>query len=114
MGGREAMLTILTNGQVEIESQGFKFSKVSIGEPQEIYRTGSDLFCLVPETIYIEVPNGKLVTESHLLAVSENNGAKWYFIDTNRLTNENVSELLPNFNSDLKIPAKKEPQFIPN
>ena len=114
MGGREGMLTVLTNGQAEFESQGIKFSKVTLGEPQEIYRTGSELFCLVPETIYIQMPNGKLVTESHLLAVSENDGGKWYFIDTNRLTNENVLELLPNFNKELKIPAKKDPQFIPN
>ncbi len=66
----------------------------------------------MPQTVFMKVPNGKMKQESHLLAISKDNGVYWYFIDTVKLTDENVKSVLPNFNSDLKIPAKKEAVFI--
>ena len=110
MGGKEQMISVMVNA---MEEQQVKIISAEIGEPGKIYSSGEDnLFCLVPETIVIEIPNGKIKTDSYLLAVSENSGSRWYFIDTAQLNMDNVQEMLPNYNMELVIPAKKPPVFL--
>jgi len=110
MGGKEQMISIMVNAMQE---QQVKIISAEIGEPGEIYTSGEDnLFCLVPETITIEIPNGKIKSESYLLAVSENKGSRWYFIDTAQLNMDNVQEMLPDYNMELVIPTKKPPVFV--
>ena len=105
------MLSVIANS---MQQQEIEFISVDMGEPGDIYSTGDNLFSLVPQTIILKIPNGKLKTESYLLALSENNGDTWYFIDTSQLTMDNVKEMLPNYNMDLRIPPKKQPIFLGN
>jgi len=113
LGGRDKMISIIKNGNIEMMKQGISFDKTIIGRPlDQVVKAGNEIHCLVPQTVFMKVPKGKMKQESHLLAISKDNGVHWYFIDTVKLTDENVKSVLPNFNSDLRIPAKKEAVFI--
>ena len=106
MGGKEQMVQFISNS---IAQQQIVFESAVIGDPGEIYRTGdTHLFSLVPQTLVLKTPNAKLKTEGYLLAVSEDRGQRWYFIDTAQLTMENVQSMLPNYNMELVIPPKKQ------
>ncbi|MBO3697733.1 hypothetical protein [Roseivirga sp. E12] len=112
VGGKEQMTSVLIN---MMEQQQIEFISADIGEPSDIYTTGDDnLFSLVPQTIVMKMPNGKIKTESYLLAISEDKGLKWYFIDTAQITMQNVQVMLPNYNMDLVIPPKKQPILLDN
>jgi hypothetical protein len=54
----------------------------------------------------------KIRRESHLLAISKDNGKHWYFMDTANLLRDNVKSILPHYNMELKIPAKEQPVRI--
>lgn len=95
-----------------MEQQRIRFETVVIGEPSKTVNAGEEIHCLIPQTILMKVPKGKMKSETYLLAVSKDNGDNWFFIDTVNLTMENVKTVLPNYNSDLKIPTKKQPKFI--
>lgn len=112
VGGRERMISLIKKGKVEMGQQGISFETVTIGEPSKTVKAGEEIHCLVPQTIFMKVPKGKMKSETHLLAVSKDNGNNWFFIDTVNLTMDNVKTVLPNYNSDLKIPTKKQPKFI--
>jgi len=112
VGGRERMISIIKNGKAEMKQQGISFESVTIGEPSETVKAGDEIHCLIPQTVFMKVPKGKMKSESYLLAVSQDNGNNWFYIDTTNLTMDNVKMVLPNYNSDLKIPVKNEPQFI--
>ena len=114
IGGRDKMMTLLKNGTVEMQQQGVSFESVAIGDPSPTVKAGDELHCLVPQTIFMKVPKGKLKTESHLLAVSQDNGRNWVFIDTVKLDENNIKMVLPNYNFDLKLPPKSKPLFIPD
>lgn len=110
MGGIEQMQEAIANS---MQLQKIVFESVEIGEPSDVYKTGDDnLFSIVPQTIFLKMPNGRVKTESYLLAVSENRGQKWYFIDTSQLTMDNIKSMLPNYNMDLIIPPKKQPTLL--
>lgn len=111
MGGRKRMITIVGSGMERMADQGLRFSKVEIGAPEEIFQAGSEIHCLVPQKTVMTNGSGTATNNSYLLAISNTNGERWYFLDIAQLTNENAKELFPEFNSNLKIPAKTPPIF---
>ncbi len=114
MGGKERMINLISKEMQRIEDQGVVFLELSLGEPEKLYTAGKEIHCLVPQKVILENNDGKIISSSHLLAVSVDLGENWYFVDTAQLTSENVTVLFPKFNSDLKIPAKIQPEFILN
>ena len=114
MGGKEKMINLITEEMQKVENQGLVFIELSIGEPEKEYEAGEEIHCLVPQKVILENKDGKIISSSHLLAVSSDLGENWYFVDTAQLTSENVTVLFPRFNSNLKIPVKSQPEFILN
>ena len=114
MGGKEMMINLISKEMQRIEDQGVVFLELSLGEPEKLYTAGEEIHCLVPQKVILENSDGKIISNSHLLAVSVDLGENWYFVDTSQLTSENVTVLFPQFNSDLEIPVKIQPEFILN
>jgi hypothetical protein len=112
VGGRDKMISLIKNGKIEMGKEGISFDKVTIGEPSKTVIAGDEIHCFVPQTVYMKVPNGKLKSATHLLAVSRDNGTNWFFIDAVSLNKDNIKIVLPNYNFDLILPTKKEPIFI--
>jgi hypothetical protein len=67
----------------------------------------------VPLTQILSAPGGELHLAGHMVGISSNNGQSWTFIDSSTLTPDNVRQLLPTFNPELKLPPKAEPRFVP-
>ena len=112
VGGRDKMISLIKKGKVEMGQQGITFDKVTIGKPSKTVIAGDEIHCLVPQTVYMKVPNGKMKSETQLIAVTRDKGTNWYFIDAVNLNKENVRRVLPNYNFDLILPTKKQPVFI--
>jgi len=112
VGGREKMVSLIRKGKVEMGQQGISFQSVTIGEPSKTVNAGEEIHCLVPQTIFMKAPNGRIKSETYLIGVSRDGGNNWFFIDAVNLNMENVKRVLPNYNSTLKIPAKTPPKYI--
>jgi hypothetical protein len=62
----------------------------------------------------MKVPGGTQVTETFVLAISGDMGKTWTFFDVTMADKNRIKMLLPDFNENLKIPERKESQFIPD
>jgi hypothetical protein len=113
LGGPMAMEKKMEYDTQDMESKGVHLSKVTIGEPSDIYETDSEIQCTLPQTILMELPNGKMEIKSTLIAASSDFGKTWYFIDTNGDELQEVRKMLPNISPDIKLPKKQQPVFIP-
>lgn len=111
LGGEEKMISLIRKGKIEMGQQGISFEKVTIGNPSRTVNAGDEIHCLIPQTILMKVPKGKVKSETYLLAVSKDNGNHWYFIDTANLTMDNIKNVLPNYNTQLQLPIKRQPKF---
>jgi hypothetical protein len=112
VGGRDKMIALIKKGKIEIQQQGITFDKVTIGQPSKTVIAGDEIHCLVPQTVYMKVPKGKMKSETQLIAVSRDKGNNWFFIDAVNLNKGNIKSILPNYNFDLILPTKKQPIFI--
>ncbi len=112
LGGNKKYLEILATGGKEMKKMGISYESIALGAPTKTVKAGSELHCLIPETITMILKEGKMVSKSHLLAVSRDHGKNWTFIETAVLDEDNIKKILPNYNPELKIPEQEEPQFI--
>ena len=112
MGGEERMIEIMEQGNKEMEAQGTILSSVIFGEPSDIITTeNGELQCTLPQTIEMQVANGRLVSKSTLIAISVDQGKKWFFIDTSGKDIKMMKKALPNLSDQLKIDPIHQPVF---
>ncbi len=109
MGGKQKMIEVLENGVKEMQKEGTAFLKVSFGVPSDVITTKNELQCTMPQTIEMKVPDGRLVSQSTLIAISTDKGLNWYFVDTSGKDIETMKKTLPNLSAELVIPKKTKP-----
>ena len=108
-GGKEKMLKVAKAGMKSMKKKGMEIDFASIGTPGKFYKAGKQIHCLVPETIRLKLSKGHAISTGFLLAISNDGGKTWTFIDLNQFTNESIVDILPNFNQNLKIPKSSKP-----
>ncbi|QCR24353.1 hypothetical protein [Pontibacter sp. SGAir0037] len=113
MGGRENMIKTLSESMAQMAAQGVVMQQVTVGEPGKVVTAGKELHCIVPQQLTLKVPNGTLTINGHMLAISQDKGAKWYFLDLAQLDNSSLKTIFPDFNQTLVIPEKQQPTFTP-
>jgi hypothetical protein len=113
-GGVEKMMKAAKVDMEMLKEIGITLDSIVVGEPTDPLKAGDQLHCLVPETMVVRKPDGKVTTESYLFAVSDDQGNHWYFISMTNLTANAIKELLPYYNPELVIPEKKPSVFKPD
>jgi hypothetical protein len=113
-GDVDTMMKTAKSGREDLEAMGIILESVVVGEPSEVVKAGSQLHCLIPQTLVIKKPDGTITSESHLLGVSTDQGEHWYFVSISDMTLDSIKELLPDYNPELVIPDRKPVVFKPN
>jgi len=115
MGGKESMIAKMKQGAVQMRRGGYDFVGAKIGTPAKPQKTGAWLTSLVPQEITMKVPGGRLLQESKLLAISENDGASWVFLDLGGgVTATQLAQIFPELSGQIQFPEKKKPVFYPD
>jgi len=55
-----------------------------------------------------------VILQSTLIAISEDGGRRWYFVDTNIYRENKLRSSLPDLSPELVIPSMTMPKIIPN
>lgn len=111
MGGKDAMITTLRRGMAEMRANGSEFSEVTVGAPETPRKAGAWLTSIVPEHAVIKVKEGRLLVDSVLLGISEDEGKHWTFIDLGAVSSEDFKTSFPELAGRIALPEKKPPVF---
>lgn len=109
MGGSAKLALILSKSTDELKAQGAKFSKITFDEPSRIIKSGKELQATIAQHTEIKLTEGRLVNTSTLIAISMDNGSKWYFIDTSNKDMLTIRRALPNLSNEIIIPPQQPP-----
>lgn len=112
MGGRVALINSLRESTEELKNRGLSVSSMEIRSISPAVQAGAQLHSIVRVKRMMTARNGKQVQDTFLIAVSEDQGATWSFVEGRQLSPEQLQVLFPNFNSELKFPATAKPVFI--
>ena len=114
MGGRAKMIEKIKKEVEGLEKDGMTFLSMDYGSPSKIYKVDNTLQCTLVQMIKLKVEGGTLTSNSVLLAISENEGKNWYFLDTAGFNLPTMKTLIPNLSDELEIPGRMDPVFEPD
>ena len=109
MGGREKMISSVEQQMKAMKAQGAEFISASVGVPQEVVASDSQLFALVPYTLKLKLPKGVATQQSYLLAISNKDDVKWTFIDVTDFDEPLLKTVVPGVIGKLTFPKKQPP-----
>ena len=119
IGGRDKMIETLRRGSEDMKAHGSAILGAEVSEPKEVVTAGDKQFAIVPMTVHVQVSNGTVRWKGFLIAVSEDRGKTWTFIDGAGLVREpgkekeKLAQILPDFPSQLSLPAHEQPVLEP-
>lgn len=110
-GGKEKMMIARDTVNKMMKQFGAEIKKISIGEPAKIVTYKKQLQTTLPQTTEVKFLSGKIIMESTLIAISEDKGAHWYFVDNAIYRGEKLKSALPDISPLLVIPPMKKPKI---
>ena len=112
-GGKEKMMIARDTLNKYMKQFGAEIKKVTIGNPGKIISFKKQLQATIPQITEVKFMASIVTIESTLIAVSEDNGAHWYFVDTNIYRGDKLKSSLPDLSPELVIPPMQPPKFTP-
>ena len=109
LGGKEELKKSI---RIVVDSTKMKIISASIGKPNQIFKVKNEYQCLVPEILELKVKGGKLRAKSYLIAISQNEGKNWFFLDTAPGLQKMKKQI--KISKKIKLPQKEKPLFIPD
>ncbi len=111
MGGKEKMIEQISKEFKKMNADGFDFINITFGNSSEIITTNNELQSTLPQNIEMKVPGGRLVSQSTLIAISNNGGKNWCFIDSSGKDILTMKRTFSNLSEKLVIPQQDKPLF---
>ncbi len=112
MGGEEKMVATMKEGLKKMTANGTIISGVNFAEPAELFTVNNELQCTIAETLLMNVPGGKLIAHSTLIAISNDQGKNWKFVDTSGKSLEDMKKNFPTLSDNLSLVEWQKPMFI--
>jgi len=116
MGGRASFMSAMEKGMRQIQSEGFRIESITVGEARDVVEVEEQIYAIVPTTMRMKVPEGILVGEAFMIAVSNDGGKNWTFVDSGgrSLDKGQLKTLFPSAAERLQIPEIKRPVLQSN
>jgi len=111
-GGKEKLMVARDTMNKYMKQFGAEIKKVTIGEPGKIITYKKQLQATVPQITEVKFMASKVILESTLIAISEDKGLHWYFVDTTIYHGDKLKTSLPDLSPELVIPPMKQPKII--
>ncbi len=111
--GRKEAIERIEASFKQMKDAGFSVTKYEVGDPGGFHTQGENTFVVVPTSMEMKSPAGKILDTSYLLGISSDRGKSWKFLDGSGLQNdESRDKVLPKMPATLKLPEKGKPQII--
>ncbi|MFT3933293.1 MAG: hypothetical protein QM726_06730 [Chitinophagaceae bacterium] len=112
-GGKTKMMVARDTINKFMKEFGAEIKRVTIGDPGKIVTYKKQLQTTLPQTTELKFMASKVILETTLIAISEDDGKHWYFVDTTIYRGEKLKSSLPDLSPELVIPPMKPPKMIP-
>jgi hypothetical protein len=112
MGGAEKMEANIARQMEGMEAGGAKIIGLTYGSPSPVVKEGKELQCTIPQHMLVQLSAGKVASSTTLIALSADEGNRWYFVDAGERDLATVRKSLPNVSKALKIVKPGPPKLV--
>lgn len=107
-GSKEKLIEATKNAMEQMQQNGVSITKISFGTPEKILVVGSEWQTTIPQVFEMAHEGKAIVSEYSLIAISNDAGKHWYFIDTSGKDLATLRQSLPNLSTELVVPERKQ------
>ena len=111
-GGKTQLSAITDSAMTVFEQFGGKISKINYGNPSEVVEYKKTMQAVLPQSTFLTSPLGDVELSSSLIAISNDKGESWTFIDTSLFGLEKIKSVMPDISPKLVIPKVAPPKFL--
>lgn len=112
-GGEKAMVDAMRQTRRRLRA-GQDTAVSTISDPTEVVNVKGRLIGVVPITIEVRTLEGKDVSRYTMLAVSDDGGTKWTWLEVGSMNEEQLEQLLPEAVGSVYIPRTGQPIIVPH
>lgn len=87
-----------------LENMGFKFISGTVGSPGEIFQSGAEYLCFIPQLFTLELNGQKYLSEVPILATTMTKGKVWNFVTLDRQDQSSISTFVPSYEERMGWP----------
>lgn len=102
-GSKEKMKELVNGAMHTYRDMGGEYKEIKFVDIQQVEHKGQNIQAIINQDVTIFKDNENVNERQRLLAVSEDKGVTWYYINLNGMTKEKISDFYPAFNPNLKF-----------
>ena len=106
------MLEGMKSASEEMEKMGWTFESATTEMPSQWVVSGQSIYALVPQKVIFRIHLGRFQTNGHLLAVSEDSGSTWRFLEADPGHLDDLKKVYPDWPSSISVPPAEKPIFL--
>lgn len=107
MGGYKKALDQVKKMMLDVEAKGGTLDKITVGQPSTIVQEGSEHVAIVPTKMEMRFEGKKVWVSSYLVAITQDRGKLWYFLDGGGLPEETLAKIYPKLVLTVEIPKRR-------
>lgn len=104
-GGKASLRSILKETAEMKKKDGFDIIQTTTLGSGDYIDAGNEIHTIVGQEQVFKLGNMKFKTDVYLLAISDDNGTNWKYVNLEAYNQDNIKIFFPNFNDNLKLPA---------
>ncbi len=112
MGGKQKMATSIAQQMKGMQDGGILLESISYDPPATPIKEGKELQTTITQKMVLKLQQGRILAKSTIIAISPDNGNRWYFVDAGERDNATVRQTLPNISKSLVIPKPSQPEML--
>ena len=106
-GDRERAKRMRLHDQELATIKKAKYAMFGLGPPSQSIKVGKASVVLIPYKSIVESSDGKIQTDSSLIAVALDGGSNWNVFDGSGHTARSLKTIIPGYTAGLNIPAAR-------
>lgn len=107
MGGYKKALEKVKKTISDLEANGGTVDKIAVGQPSAIVQEGLEHVVIVPTKMEMSFNRKKVYVSSYLVAITQDRGKHWYFLDGAAFPEETLAQIYPKLVFTVEIPKRK-------
>ena len=112
LGGRDAAIKVASDAMQQLKDEHFEIKSYFVGTPEGLHSEHGVTFTIVPTRMEMQAPDAHIVARGYLLALSEDAGKTWKFVDGSGLADDAFRDhVLPKLPADLTLPELQKPEI---
>jgi len=112
LGGRDAAIKVASDAMQQLKDEHFEIKSYFVGTPEGLHSDQGVTFTIVPTRMEMQAPDAHIVARGYLLALSEDAGKTWKFVDGSGLADAAFRDhVLPKLPADFTLPELQKPEI---